>query len=235
MQNSVHFFAQKCHVFAQKCHIFVTTSRGKWKYILYIKYIRECFHSSYSFKHSIRGITLSCLGLRLSPLAEDTQLGGVYILASPQRPAYFSRYSSLLLFPLDEEIQLGYVNVLASQRRRPCFFRFCVFLLSSLVEKILLGHVYVITRLPRPSNFFWGCPPVPHPLVEELTLNRNKWLSARTSACARGCSLAHIRLQEIYMENIFSLVTSSYKMAIFHCKTLTRIHSITDRGQQDNE
>lgn len=76
MTNKCRLIVQRCRLSMQKCRLIVTISRGKRKGLTILTYIRECFHSLNSFKHSLRGITLGFLEPRLSPLIEKIQVEG---------------------------------------------------------------------------------------------------------------------------------------------------------------
>ena len=82
MITKCRLIAQKRRLIAQKRRLIVAISRGKRKGLTILIYIRECFHSLYSFKHSLQGITLGFLEPRLSPLTEDFQLGNGIFHAS---------------------------------------------------------------------------------------------------------------------------------------------------------
>lgn len=62
----VRLTAQNCRLTAQNCRLITANSWGKRKVLTYITYIRVCFHSLHSFKHTIKGLrsaleSLACL------------------------------------------------------------------------------------------------------------------------------------------------------------------------------
>ena len=65
--------AQKRRLIAQKRRLIGAISWGKCKVIMYIKYIRVCFHSLRSFKHTIGGLrsTLESLACPLSEYLKE--------------------------------------------------------------------------------------------------------------------------------------------------------------------